>query len=375
MQSLCTEVDSQVHHSSNKHPCSQDKRLGEINVPNAGAIHNPTNAKQAEELTKISGKARLRSIMATLWCDSEEVRKREFDKITNVWMPELKFVCYGAIERTEENKKPHCHVLIMFNGQKQWATIIKTMDVHLYHIERVHNINSSYSYCRKENPNDLLEFGKPPSQGARNDLKKLVDECEASIEKIMETDLNTYARYRNGLLDYCQYVNRSKQVLTRINGRMEDKKCVEADEKFKGAEVYWFYGPTGTGKSRTVKEMLRDYITEGKCTPATISIVDEITLSSGFFNGPIAEKSDVLWIDDFRGSDMKFNTLLKLFDGRTINVKGKQIFVNAKYIFITSAMSPYECYPNLAENDRIDQLIRRINHLQYFHEGYNYWEI
>lgn len=318
--------------------------------------------KQANELEKTSGKRRMRSIMATLWSDDYNVRQNEFDKVCKIWIKELKFVCYGAIEKTEENKKPHCHVLIMFNGQKQWKTIIKTLDPHIYHIEAVHSPKAAYSYCRKEDPDNLLEFGEPPNQGNRTDLKKLVDENQGSIEKIMETDPNTYSRYRNGLLDYCEYVKRPKRILDRLKCiQNENGEYVKDQEKVKGADVKWFYGPAGSGKSKRVEEEIMKLLNEKKCEITNISVVDEI--ANDFFIGDIAETTDVLWLDDFRGSDMKYNKLLKLIDGRNVNVKGGKKFIKPKYIFITSPMTPQDCYHNLSYNDGIDQLLRRITEI------------
>ena len=119
-------VDTQVLNSKTINISEQvDNRLGEINVPNAGALHNPTIERQANELEQINGKRRFRSITGTMWCDDYETRQQHFDKVCKVWCNELKFVCYGAIERTEENKKPHCHFLIMFDGQNNGKPSLK----------------------------------------------------------------------------------------------------------------------------------------------------------------------------------------------------------------------------------------------------------
>lgn len=366
MTSLCSEVNSEVHQCKTYE--LEDLRVGKIEVPNAAAIHNPTITKQAEELTKINGKRRYRSITGTFWCDSEEERQNEFDKVVSVWRPVLKFVCYGAIERTEENKKPHCHFLIMFNGQKQWSTIIKTMPSQTHHIEGCRSPNDTYAYCLKEDPDNVLEHGKPPSQGARTDLKKLIDDCDGSVEKIMETDLNTYARYRNGILDYCQYKQSAEQIKTRFKMIIDENNHATKDIE-RRAKVYWYYGPAGSGKTRTVEDEIIRLYNARECSLNTISVVDKITQPNNFFQGNIREFTDLLVIDDFRGSMLKYDELLKLFDGSTVNVKGGQKFIKAKYIYITSPMDPAECYHNLAANDGIDQLLRRITEIKEF--GHN----
>lgn len=363
MTSLYSEVNSEVYQCKTNE--SEDLRVGKIEVPNAAAIHNPTITKQAEELTKINGKRRYRSITGTFWCDSEEERKNEFDKVVSVWGCVLKFVCYGAIERTEENKKPHCHFLIMFTGQKQWATIIKTIPSQTHHIEPCRSVNDTYAYCLKEDPNNMLEYGKPPSQGARNDLKKLIDDCDASVEKIMETDLNTYARYRNGILDYCQYKKNAEQIKTRFKMIIDENNIATKDIE-RRAKVYWYYGPAGSGKTRTVEDEIIRLYNARECSLHTVSTVDKITQPNNFFQGNIQEFTDVLVIDDFRGSMLKYDELLKLLDGSTVNIKGGQKFIKAKYIYITSPMHPKDCYHNLAENDGIQQLLRRITEIKQF---------
>lgn len=170
-------MDSEVGHRStpsktNEQTNVQDTRLGEINVPNAGAIHNPTIEKQANELKEINGKARIRGICGTMWCQSTEERDAEYERIFKIFNTELKFICYGDVEKTEENKKNHLHYLVMFTGQKQWKTIIKSFDPHKYHIEPARKPNAAYSYCKKHDPDNIREWGEPPKQGARTDLKK-----------------------------------------------------------------------------------------------------------------------------------------------------------------------------------------------------------
>lgn len=354
-----SEVNSEVLNSNNINLCAQiDNRMGEINVPNAGAIHNPTIEKQANELEQINGKRRFRSITGTMWCDDYELRQQHFDKVCKVWCNELKFVCYGAIERTEENKKPHCHFLIMFDGQKQWKTIIKTLDPHVYHIEAARKVNAAYSYCRKEDPDNMLEYGEAPKQGTRTDLMKIIEENNAEIEKIQMNATNEYMRYKNGFEAVCNTINRGKRIMEALKvTKDKDGKFVKRQTEDR-AKVYWYYGPAGVGKTRTVEDEIVKLQHENKCNEYTVTKIDQI--HNEFFVGDIAETSDVLWIDDFRGSKMKYDDLLTLLDGRCVSIKGGYRYIKAKYVFITSPFSPRECYHNLAAGDGIEQLERRI---------------
>ena len=115
----------------------------------------------------------MRSLSLTFWCDSEEKRHNEFDRVVKVW-PTSKYILYGPLETTEENKKSHCHCIICFASSKLWKTIIKTLPSTEYHIETLRNFNSAREYCLKTNPDGGLEYGTPLKQGARTDIKKLV---------------------------------------------------------------------------------------------------------------------------------------------------------------------------------------------------------
>lgn len=338
-----------------------DTRLGQINVPNAGAIHNPTIEKQAKELEENNGKRRFRSICGTFWCDNYELRQQHFDFVREVWIKELKFICYGAIERTEENKKPHCHFLIMFDGQKQWKTIIKTLDPHLYHIEAARKVNAAYSYCRKEDPNNLLEWGEQPKQGARTDLKKMLEECNYKIEKIRDEHTNEFIRYRNGLKEICEKQKEKEDYAEWCNWKYnEEKKRYVEKKEYNPPKVYWFFGDSGTGKTLAAKRLQLEL----QDAEDINWDINRITRISGFENnfalGKIADETDILFLDEFRGDWMKYYKLLALIDGDYVNKKGTQVYIKAKYIIITSALTPEECYPNRARHDKIYQLMRRI---------------
>lgn len=324
--------------------------------------HNETLRKAALALQRKHGKARVRSLYMTFWCDDRDLRDQVFEKVAKIFVKEARFICYGAIERTEENKKPHCHVLVMFHQQKTWLTCIKTFRPEFYHIEETISNTAAYSYCRKEDPDDIKEWGEPPQQGCRTDLKKLMEECNYSLEEIMEQEPLTYCRYRNGIKDICEKKNRVKNILTRLKAvELEDGTLVKTEEMKQPAIVKYIYGPAGTGKSKMVEDEIIQLCNEKKISKDKVTVIDKI--ENNFALGDLAEDTECLWIDDFRGSTMAYNDLLKLIDGRTINKKGGQIFAKPKYIFFTSSMSPEDNYPNLAAMDGIRQLMRRITEI------------
>lgn len=344
---------------------AEDKRVGNIDDANASKIHNPTIEKEAEKLTeKFNGKRSFRSLASTFWCENNEERDKEFERVCNIW-PSSKYILYGPVETTEENKKNHCHIVICFGASKLWKTIIKTLPCNKYHHEPCRNCNSAREYALKTDPKNGKEYGTPLQQGNRIDLKHIMEKHNYSVEAIRNDDPSLYSRYRNGITDCCNDYNNKQNILEWLNVKKEDNTYIE--KKYSPTIVHWFYGPTGCGKTRKVKQIISNYLIKGKITEKDISIINKI--ENGFAIGNINENTKVLVLDEFRGSSMKYSDLLSLIDGCNINIKGGKIFIKAKIIFITSCHSPDECYPTLSYNDSINQLKRRIKtkYFEYTH--------
>ena len=333
-----------------------DCRLGEVEISNANAVHNPKIEKDANELEVKNGKRSFRTIVSTFWCEDEITRDIEFERVCKVW-PTCKYILYGAIERTEENKKNHCHCIFAFASSKQWKTIIKTLPTNLYHHEACRNFNNAREYCLKTNPDDKKEYGTPLKQGDRTDIKKLLDKGEYDVKKIRELDPMLYSRYRNGINDICNDHQHDKEVLSWLNlDKDENGNYIETE--YKPTEVHWYFGPTGCGKTLTAKREIIKMIKNGEVKEDSVSLIHKI--ENGFAIGSISSHTDVLLLDEFRGSSMKFSDLLALIDGCSINVKGGKQWIKAKKIYITSCYHPEMCYPNLGLTDSIKQLLRRL---------------
>lgn len=338
---------------------TQDSRLGEIDCVNAGAVHNPKIESESNELEEKTGKRTFRTIMSTFWVDTELERDTEFNRVVSVW-PSSKYILYGPIERTEENKRPHCHCVFAFSSSKQWKTIIKTLPCEKYHHDRCRNFTNAREYCLKSNPAGGKEYGTPLKQGERSDIKKLIEEGNYNPREIREINPALYSRYRNGINDVCADHQHDQEILDWLNVE-EDENGNITEKQYLPAEVYWFYGPTGTGKTRKMKQLVIEELKKKNIEKKNITAIQKI--ENGFAIGSIANKTDILMLDEFRGSSMKFSDLLALIDGCNINVKGGKQWIKAKKIYITSCFHPRECYPNLDMNDSIQQLLRRIKFL------------
>lgn len=338
----------------------------ENNKNSDGTLQNPTIVEESKILEKMNGgKKSVKTITGTFWCENSEIRNSEFERVKSVW-PTSRYIIYGAIEDTEENKKPHCHFIIAFASSKMFKTILKTLSSKFYHIEQCRNFNAALEYVKKSNPEDFVEFGEPLKQGLRTDLKKLLESNNYSIEQIKENAPDTFCRYNNGLTKICEQKNRKKNMMDWLGLDEDEEGNIYETEYFKPT-VHWFFGKSGLGKTREVKKIIKNLIIKNQIDINKISRIDKF--DNGFAIGDLCENCELLIIDEFRGSDLKLSNLLKILDGSNLNIKGSKLYIHAKEIFITSCFSPLNVYKNLGGTDSINQLLRRITDCRKFDES------
>lgn len=124
--------------------------------------------------------------------------------------------------------------------------------------------------------------------------------------------------------------------------------------------VIWLYGLTGTGKTRSVYDIERLFF---KNNPDDVNISGR---DQCFVNGYFG--NDAVLIDETRG-EIPYKELLKLLDwnrgGKNINAKGiRDAMWFPKRIYLTSCYHPEDIYKGqMTKSDRIDQLLRRIDHV------------
>lgn len=213
-----------------------------------------------------------------------------------------------------------------------WKAIVGTRA----HIESARgNAEQNRTYCTKEPREDgPFEFGTFPTPGLRTDIAAAVATVQegASIAQIIERHPEEFVKYHKGLLAvrlHCQ---------PRRNWK---------------TEVFWFYGPTGTGKSREAHEKYPDAYYKMP--------------SNKWWDGYDGEDSVI--IDDYRRDMCTFSELLRLFDRYPMSIEskgGSQQFL-ARTIVITTPKSPRDTWAGRTEED-IQQLLRRIEHIQFFPE-------
>jgi len=118
--------------------------------------------------------------------------------------------------------------------------------------------------------------------------------------------------------------------------------------------VHWYYGPTGTGKSREAYRIAE--------AASTYYVKDP---TNKWWDG--YDQQDVVIIDDYRRDFATFATLLRLFDRYAMSVeyKGGTIQFNSKMIIVTSPKDPKQTWEGRSDED-IQQLMRRIDVKMHF---------
>lgn len=175
------------------------------------------------------------------------------------------------------------------------------------HIERAKGTDlQNKDYCSKGG--DFFEHGEPNTQGNRSDLQAVVDlvsQGETKIKRIAEEHPTTFIKYFKGIKEYIRLKNPIK----------------ERDFK---TEVFFYWGPPGTGKSRRALQEAEIYGGDIYYKPR-----------GDWWDG--YEQQENVIIDDFYGW-IKYDDLLKICDRYPyrVPIKGGYEIFNTKRIWITS---------------------------------------
>lgn len=200
-----------------------------------------------------------------------------------------------------------------------------------WHIEPTKGTNTqAIEYAKKDG--DWIEWGDPPKQGDRGDLKAIKDsivEGKKVDEIIMENPIMFH--------QYGRTLNKIEDLTMRKKFRTEMTQGI------------WFWGPTGVGKSHNA---FKDFTPE---THYVLNIND-----NGWWEG--YTQQDTVIINEFRGQ-IPYGELLDLLDKWPKTVKRRcrePVPFTSKVVIITSSKSPEECYHGIVLNDSLEQLLRRL---------------
>lgn len=149
----------------------------------------------------------------------------------------------------------------------------------------------------------------------------------------------SFIKYHNGIAKMISTISNSRDWVT---------------------EVYWLWGPTGSGKTRWVHET---------CDRQDLYVKDG---TNKWFCGYTGQRN--VLFDDFRPStEIPFSRLLRLLDrySMMVETKGGTVNFNPHRIFITTPKIPAETFQHLdwIKDEDIRQLTRRITKVIEFSEA------
>jgi len=252
----------------------------------------------------------------------------------------FKYICFG--QEVGESLTPHLQGYFEFkNGDKtSVSAVIKRLSegglLSRPHIEPAKGTAiQAITYCEKDGV--FFEKGeRPKGQGNRTDLDEACSILTngGSIQELALKHPTSYVKYVRGLT----------ALSTMMSGRREWK-----------TEVWWLWGPTGSGKSRWAWETHPTAYSKAGNTKWWCGYTDQATAI----------------IDDFRpNKEMPFNFILNLFDRYPLLLesKGGQVQCLFKTIIVTCPFSPDHVLEQLewVGIEQGAQMMRRIDHVIQF---------
>lgn len=259
----------------------------------------------------------------------------------------FKYICYGR--EVGENLTPHLQGYFEFphGNRKSLQACISALQKDgcpsKPHIEvAMGTASQAIAYCEKDGV--FWEKGeRPKGQGKRSDIDEATS-ILANGGSLQEVAINlptVFVKFHRGLREYQMTISSRRTWKT---------------------EVYWLWGPSGSGKSRWAWTQYPDAYTKQANSKWWCHY----------------EGQECAIIDDFRPSkEMPFNFILNLFDRypMMLETKGGQVQCLLKTIIVTSPFSPDQMLGHLewVGMEMGVQLKRRIDHVIQFPQIASYF--
>lgn len=233
-----------------------------------------------------------------------------------------------GMENAPNTGTPHLQGYIEFSSGCRLSTL-KRIDKSIHWEICNGTAAQNVAYCKKGGM--FEEIGKPSEQGRRTDLEDIrtMIDNKAPMLEVAQEHFGSFVRYHKGFGAY-KYLIEQK-----------------AAKDFRKIYCEYIWGPTGSGKSRYVREHFTD-------------IFCPMDSNTGVWWTGYSGESCILF-DDFRGT-VPLHTLLKWIDCYPVQVPihGGATYLAATTIFFTSNKPLEELYLGTDEASR-DALKRRIH--------------
>jgi hypothetical protein len=244
-------------------------------------------------------------------------------------------------EKCPTTDKLHWQGFVKLKAPQRFTSLKKLLGEG--HFEKTRGTDEDASaYCKKEDTrvSGPFEYGKMVSQGTRTDLQNAITTLTTTNDLSIVAEQHPIAFIKN-------------------HQGMKQLQSIRVPKRTWKTEVYWIYGPSGTGKSHTAWE---------KYNPSSYYIMPEG--DGRWWDGYVGQE-DVI-IDDYKGS-IPFSTLLKLLDKYelTVQIKGGHVSFCPRRIFITSTQHYSQFVP---VGEEAYQLERRIEHTIYLTQRFDVLE-
>lgn len=224
-----------------------------------------------------------------------------------------------------ETKRRH-HQGYLYSKARPTGKTVRGMlhdDIHMEPAKGTADHNHIYSSKEKI----LYERGNRPQHGKRNDIVKVREILKntGSMRAVVR-EVNSYQACRMG------------EIILKYDERKRDFKPT----------VRWFWGPTGSGKTKAAMEETKDPWVSAR--------------NLKWWEGYDAHPHVV--IDDFRKDFCTFHELLRILDRYEYRIenKGGSRQLLAELIIITSCYRPQDVYDT---REDVAQLLRRIDEVRY----------
>lgn len=264
------------------------------------------------------------------WCFTwNNWTEEEWNPILSKFKENWKGIQYAIFgyEAGSEKETPHIQGYIQYHNARYFNAMKKILPKAHFESSRG-TPYENFQYCSKEGK--FIEIGDRPSDGPKrtdiNAIRDLVKSGRATRADIYEI-ASGYQAQRFGEIGLELYTIKRTWI----------------------PQIWWIYGPTGTGKSHFAHAMTNesDRWESGQVV-------------NNFIFAGYKGQEDVI-LDDFRPQHMPFSLLLRVLDRYPLQVRtiGGNVQFLAKRIFITTTRHPTDFYRDL-EDEAIDQLLRRI---------------
>lgn len=238
-----------------------------------------------------------------------------------------------------ESGTPHLQGCITFTKPHRRSGVAKMIPNAW--LEPAKRLFHAREYCKKQDPEPVEIDNR--KQGQRTDLEMVVATLQTGgMKAVVDEHPCMFVKFHGGL--------------ERLEVRLQSPR-----DPGRPPQVWWIYGPTGSGKSRFVHETEPDLW---------------VALGGHKWWEGYTQQAAIL-IDDMRCNYAPFNELLKIIDRYpyTAERKGGSVQVNSPRIYITSQFPPHKVYNRENRNDEdIRQLYRRLGAVYEAHRTYTSFE-